>query len=109
MTNSDDLLRRASEHLEIDHNHEAGLIPHATRKLANDLVARIRYLKAELALYKDFHDGVCETGTHVIVPVEPTELMLNAAFNAYDGGRMSKQFVEIYRAMIKAAQEKNDG
>jgi hypothetical protein len=67
--------------------------------------ARIRELEVELALYKGFHDCVCKTGTHVIVPVEPTEVMMDAAFNAYDGGRMSNQFAEIYSAMIRAAQE----
>lgn len=40
---------------------------------ADKTAAHIRELEAELAFYKGFHDGVCKTGTHVIVPVKPSD------------------------------------
>lgn len=66
-------------------------------------------LKAELAFYKGFHDGVCKTGTHVVVPVEPTEAMSRAGANVirdtFKAENQWKRGQAIYRAMIKAAQE----
>jgi hypothetical protein len=104
MTNSDDLLtrlERIADTLDITGLRSSG-------ECVERGIARIRDLEVELARYKGFHDGVCSAGTHLIVPVEPTEVMMDAAFNAYDGGRMSKQFAEIYSAMIRAAQEQDN-
>jgi hypothetical protein len=59
MTNNDDLLMR----LESTGGDKG--FPWTTMQEA---ATRIRELEVELALYKGFHDGVCKTGTHVIVP-----------------------------------------
>lgn len=38
---TEDLIRRATEHLDLSKNHEAGLIPTATSLLIRDLIAEI--------------------------------------------------------------------
>lgn len=43
----DDLIRRATEHLDLSKNHELGLIPTATSLLIRDLIAEIGAIRAE--------------------------------------------------------------
>ena len=69
---------------------------------------RIQKLEAELAYYKGVHDGIYSTGTHVVVPVEPTEAMLTRARISNGETRYAFDIKPIYRAMIRAAQEKAD-
>lgn len=42
-----DLIRHATEHLDLSKNHEAGLIPTATSLLIRDLIAEIVAIRAE--------------------------------------------------------------
>lgn len=63
----------------------------------------IEALKAELS-------GV-RAGTYAIVPVEPTEAMVEMAFDVVESRlplKRTEMFQNIYRAMIKAAQEGED-
>jgi hypothetical protein len=101
MTNSDHLVYMT----KADQQELYGL-----RRQTEQAAARIHELEFELARYKRFHDGVCNTGTHVIVPVEPTLGWLNnVKYAAEFHGLSTKQVIDIYRTVIEAAQEKNDG
>lgn len=117
MTNDDELLKRMdnlSGWLRVRH--------YADFVVADEALARIRELKAELAFYKGFHDGVCKDGTHVIVPVDELvsidrrlNQMMQAAYTVklegtkeWDivaGGADIHGMSESLRAMIRAAQE----
>lgn len=44
---TEDLIRRATEHLDLSKNHESGLIPTATSLLIRDLIAEIGAIRAE--------------------------------------------------------------
>lgn len=84
--------------------------------------ARIRELLVELARYKGFHDGVCKTGTHVIVPVsyvtELKDMVRRAYLEGYEAAPVENDDFDVmkfaerdwlesdtHRAMIRAAQE----
>jgi hypothetical protein len=51
-------------------------------------------------------EGVAK-GTHVVVPVEPTQEMLDAAYTYKNGIPGGISFTTIYRAMIATSQENN--
>lgn len=75
----------------------------------DEAITQMVEAKAELVEVRGFYakhsktEHVLDRGTHVIVPVEPTEAMLNAG-----RGSALWHLHDQYRAMIKAAQGEQD-
>lgn len=114
MTNSDELVKR------LDDWARDTCVDAVVRNLAAKCASCIRDLRCEIEEL-DFlrHEGGEDSvaamesklagvhaGSHVIVPVEPTEAMLKSAWDAFDAQDLwDKQQRDIYAAMIKSAQE----
>lgn len=111
MTNDDELLKRLDESLYFLKRTDGGHRADVAIECIEDAAARIRELKAESEIIRGGPGPIIGPAdkappvTHVIVPVEPTEAMELAAWNAPSGGLVKG----IYRAMIRAAQEGDDG
>lgn len=66
------------------------------KKVLAEKDERILNLEAELKSLKDTRNG------HVIVPLEPTDEMKQAAYKQYDTGVSS--ISDIYKAMVETAR-----
>lgn len=125
MTNtSDDLIKRLEEPVDNGRSYIADIVDGTLRDpLRMEAAARIRELEALLEaadaeIDVERHLGESDkliAGTHVIVPVEPTQLIRSMAHDAYCDALTNRNAVSVtelidivYRTSIRAAKQDAD-